>query len=349
MSHVHAAGPLLVRGATDPEGRPYDVLCFDGVQQDPAAVDLLAGVETLGAAGLVVAPGFVDLHALLPPVGDLDPVELADTGAVLTARGTTAWLATLGCPDTGQVRAHVRALAEQGAGALDSSPTSPALGLHLLGPYLPAATSPGTTSPASGAHRNWRRHDGVRMVTLAPELPGAATAVAELHDDGVLVAVGHTHARPAQVRAAADLGARAGTHLLTSMPGIGANAPGPATALLTDQRTALSLDTDPDLVAPEVLDLVWRVLGGHRTALVSGRADGTAGDLPSHLRHLREATRAPLADLLATVTSTPAGLLGEHDRGRLAHGSRADLVLLDPRTLEPVVTVLEGRVVHDAR
>lgn len=90
----------------------------------------------------------------------------------------------------------------------------------------------------------------VRMVTLAPELPGSDAAIRRFRDAEVVVAVGHTDATYTQTRHAIDLGATVGTHLFNAMPPLDHRAPGPVLALLCDPRVTVEIIADGVHVHP---------------------------------------------------------------------------------------------------
>jgi N-acetylglucosamine-6-phosphate deacetylase len=83
--------------------------------------------------------------------------------------------------------------------------------------------------------------------------------------------------------------------------------------------------------------------------LADGTLAGSAASLSQCLRTLRDQARASLAEAVAACTATPARVVGDPSRGTLEVGARADVTLLDPQTLDPVATIVAGRVIHDAR
>jgi N-acetylglucosamine-6-phosphate deacetylase len=216
---------------------------------------------------------------------------------------------------------------------------------------------------------------GVALLTLAPELPGALDLVAAAVERGIVVSVGHTGAPAETVHRAADAGATYATHLFNAMGGFHQRAPGPAGAVLADERLTAGLILDRHHLHDDVVNLAWRVLGPQRTSLVSdataalgvapgqtalaGRtvhveagavrtADGTlAGTrfaLDDAVRNLVAVTGCSLVDALHAVTTVPARLLGLADRGAIAPGAVADLVVLADG-LDVVATVVAGHVV----
>ncbi len=319
-------------------------------------------------AGTLV-PGFVDLQ--VNGIGTVD-VATADGVAAwdaldrsLLAQGTTTWCPTvISRPLAAYGPILDRIGARAGTGATPPSSRRPHLaGVHLEGPFLTVA---GAHPPAAlrDPDLTWLAAlpDLVRVVTLAPERPGALDAVRLLAERGILVSVGHTAAPPDTVRRAADHGARLVTHLWNTMPSVHHRDPGPVVAALLEDRLALGLIADGVHVHPDVLALVRRAAGPDRCVLVTDRAapaptaaepvDAAAGDVDRHPdglpprrgdgtlagsalsmdRAVRNAVVLggwTLAEAVAAASTHPARLLGLTDRGAIAPGLRADLVLLD--------------------
>ena len=313
----------------------------------------------------IVAPGFIDLQ-----VNGHDDVDVAVAeGAewerldeLLLAQGVTAWCPTL---VTAPRDSYPAALDRVAAAARRPGPRPVILGAHLEGPFLgalPGVHDPGLVSPID---LDWlgRLPPVVRVVTLGPELDGAAEAVALLAARDVLVAVGHSAAGYDRAREAADAGARLVTHLFNAMAPLHHREPGLVGAALSDPRLTPSLIVDlvhvhpavvatafrarqalsPDAGDPGVVlvtDAVgWRSgrLGGagvrRRPGDVPRRPDGTlAGSCLTMDRAVANTVSAgiPAAHALAAASRVPAGLLGAHDRGRIDPGRRADLVVLGP-------------------
>lgn len=235
------------------------------VDRGPGTGDGVADVA-LGTA----VPGFVDAHC-----HGAAGVDLAEPGAdpapVLAhhaATGTTSLVASLASAPLALTARRLRELAPHvRAGEL--------LGAHLEGPWLAPARRGAhdaalLRAPDVGdAERLLEAGDGtVRMVTLAPELPGALEVVARLVAAGVVVAVGHTEASADEVRRALDLGARVVTHLFNGMPPLHHRTPGPVAAALLDGRAHVELVGDGQHVDDDVLDLARRLAAG-RAGLVS--------------------------------------------------------------------------------
>jgi len=335
-------------------------------------------VRRLLADGLIVAPGFIDLQ-LNGAFGcdfTTDPGSAWEVGLSLAATGVTAFLPTM-------VSAPAAAYAE--ALALTRSPVprgAVPLGWHFEGPFLSPARRGAhrqdlLREPDTSAAAGWSLAAGVRMVTVAPELPGALQLTRRLTADGVMVAAGHSDADARNVPDAVDAGVRYATHLLNAMRGLDHRRPGIGLGLLMDPAVTVGMIADGHHLADEVLRLIWRLAGAERVSLVSdgmaalgrgpgsyvlgdetvtvdgdgsarladGRLAGAVAPLDRAVRHLRDATGCDLDAAIGAVTSVPARLLGLTDRGRLNEGSRADLVLLTEEG-NVVATLVGGEVVH---
>jgi N-acetylglucosamine-6-phosphate deacetylase len=372
---------LLLEGARLANGRDVRILVLDGriaaIEEPGAPLEIPAQVRRVDVAGLVTAPGFIDLQVNGACGRDItdDPSSMWAIGESLASHGVTAFLATVVSSEPGRIGEAIDAWnrAPASAGAVP-------IGLHLEGPYLSPARAGAhrpdqlrTPDPAEAA--GWKPDAGVRIVTLAPELPGALELIAELSARGIVVAAGHTDADAAIGRAAVDAGVLYATHLFNAMRPLDHRAAPLAAALLDDDRVTIGLIADGLHVAPEMIALLRRMVGPRRLSLVSDAmagldmppgtvrlgasevvvgpdgarlADGTlAGSIAGldvGLRTLVAATGCDLREALAAVTSIPAQLLGlAEGRGRLEVGGRADITLLTGG-LEVAATLVAGEV-----
>ena len=344
-TRVLAPGWLLVAGE-----RIVEVA--DGAP--PRSPDLDLGAAT-------VVPGFVDLHVHGGGGASFDTgtAEAAETVvATHLARGTTTMAASLVTDSPDRTRGAARELALLArAGRL--------AGIHLEGPWLSPRRAGAhrrdllTAPDAASTDALLAAGEGdVRMVTIAPELPGGLDAVRRLADAGVVVAIGHTDASYDVVRAAIDAGASVGTHLFNAMPALHHRDPGPVGALL-EAPVDVEVVADGVHLHPAVLRAVFaakpgRCLlvtdamaaagvgdGDHRlgaTAVevrdgVARLADGTlAGStltMDAAVRHAVRTAGLPLLDVAYAASTAPARAWGLGDVGALEAGRRADLVVLD--------------------
>ena len=329
-----------------------------------AAVDL-EEIEA-DAEAPYIAPGFVDVHVHgwggYDAMGD--PTSLDGMARALLRRGVTSFLPTA-------VSAPLPTLVEVAARVRAWRPDAPddgaePLGLNLEGPFLadprrgahdpaallsPAAIETGALEPLL---------DGLRLITIAPELPGAAELIARLVGRGVAVSLGHSAASLEVARAGYAAGAIGTTHLFNAMTGLDHRAPGLALAALLDDRVRVELIADGIHVHPSMWALIARIKPAGTLVLVSdavalaGTGDGLGrlGTLDVEVRGDRVtlagtttlagsvlaldaavrnvvAAGLPLPAAVAAASRDPLALLGISDRGRIAAGQRADLVELD--------------------
>lgn len=377
MTHLLLTGGQVLVGGV---WQHHDVRIHEGRVVEVAPRLPVDGADVLDVRGHRVGPGWLELQVNGTHGVDLTttPDGVWDVGAHLARQGVTAFLPTIVSAPSATVDA-ARAVLRAGppAGYAGAVP----LGLHVEGPMLapsrrgahdPAMLRPADVDRVAG----WSPATGVVMATLAPELPGALDVVAALVEAGVVVSAGHTEATWEQAVAGIAAGISFGTHVGNAMPAIAARAPGVAAALVANPHVRVGCIADGVHLAPGMLHLLWVTvgpdrlvlvtdamaaagtdgravpLGSHEVRVVDGRAtlaDGTlAGSvatLDHCLRHLREVTGAPLAQVLRTVTTTPAAVVRDADRGRVAVGARADLTVLTD-DLDVVATVVGGAVVH---
>jgi N-acetylglucosamine-6-phosphate deacetylase len=306
----------------------------------------------------IVAPGLFDLqvngaggHEVTDGAGALDAID-----AIQLERGVTSYLPTIVSTDEATADRAIEELAGRAA-----DPSSPVVGVHLEGPFLSrehAGMHPAgrLCSPADGVPAYYSS-EAVRLVTLAPELPGALDLIVALRARGVAVSLGHSGASAEVVRRALDAGARLVTHLFNAMAPLHHRAPGLAGVALADPRSLVGVIADGLHVDPLVLELVRR-LAGPRVVLVSdatpaaaanpgiyslggveidadggivrtpeGRLAGSVLTLDVALRNWASMTEASLAEAIAAASEAPAAALGLPVG--LRPGAGADIVLLD--------------------
>lgn len=378
------SGSLRAGSCFDGEGwtGPVELVWSAGrvVGLAPAPADALRGPQAREStasgpapvelpADWMVVPGFVDVHCHGGGGAAFTGGAEAIRCAVDTHRraGTTSVMAST-------VAASSEELLEQVASLAEAVVEGELLGVHLEGPWLApgkvGAHDPGLLrAPSTAEFSGVQEAAGgtVRMVTLAPELPGGEEMVRHLTEQGVLAAVGHTDATWEQVRRALAAGASAFTHLFNAMPPLHHREPGPVLVALQDEGAWVELIADgvhvdagmlgwalgllgdravlvsdamaaagaPDGdyllggLAVRVEDGVARLAGGD-PAGGSGAIAGSTLTLARAVRFTIEEAGADPAAVLRAATSAPADMVGAEDVGRLRPGSLADLVVLDP-------------------
>jgi N-acetylglucosamine-6-phosphate deacetylase len=218
----------------------------------------------------------------------------------------------------------------------------------------------------------------IRLLTLAPELPGSLDVIRFAVDRDIRVAIGHTDATWDESRAAVDAGATLGTHLFNAMRPLHHREPG-AAGFLLNSNVAVSVVADGIHVAPEMLQLISRIKGPDEMVIVSDslaglgmppgryslggvevftdgvtgrRVDGTLSGsvtpLSDGLRNLINAGLAP-EWAVAAATVNPARVLGlSRVHGSVRIGRPADLVVFDDEW-SVSATIIGGRVAYRGR
>jgi N-acetylglucosamine-6-phosphate deacetylase len=332
--------------------------------RDESAVP--AGAQLQEFPGAILAPAFLDIHihgAAGHDVMEATPEALDIMGRFLASRGTGTFLATT---VTAPLDATLRAL--NGLAKLIAQPPkngqAQPLGIHLEGPFL-SHVKRGVHPPEyllepsiSTFDKLFDAAEGyVRLITLAPELPGAPELAAHATKRGVRVSLGHSNATAAETRAAIVAGAKSATHTFNAMRPLDHREPGILGTVLTDDSVFAELICDGIHSTPEMAKLWWRAKGPERAILVTdamsatGMPDGEyqLGGFAVQVAHGRATNNGVLAGSVLTLdralancvaftgasvekalrllTANPATLIGACGQtGSIAVGRPANLV-----------------------
>jgi N-acetylglucosamine-6-phosphate deacetylase len=339
------------------------------------------GAARIDAFGQYLVPGFIDLQLNGAFGWDFteSPAGIWPAAEKLPEFGVTAFLPTIISSPPERTAAAQEVLANSPSNFMGARP----LGLHLEGPFLNvlkkgAHSAQHLREPDLTRASAWQIDQHVRMVTLAPELPGALELISVLTQRGLVAAAGHSMASSQIAEAGLKAGLRYGTHLFNAMAPLNHREPGISAALLAHPEAVVGLIADGIHLDPLVVDLVWRLVGSRRISLVSDAvaalgmpsgpfplgeetvhaadgavrlADGTlAGStlsLDQALRNLMGYCGCRLNQALPSLTTTPARLLGlDHQIGMIEPGRSADLVLLDGQH-QVMKTFVEGEPVYE--
>src|ERR1051326_5438324 len=332
-----------------------------------------AGTKELNFPEHTMAPGFVDIHihgAGARDVMDATPDALKVVTETVARHGTTTLLATTvsapldtTCKSLQGIAAYI-----QSAENRNTALRAEIVGVHLEGPFLshvrrgvhPPESLIAPTRPAFS--RLLEAAQGfVRILTIAPELPGALEVIAAASAAGFTVALGHTDATFAEAHTAIERGARHGVHVFNAMRPFSHRETGVLGAVLTDPRVTAEVIADGVHVDDPAIQLLLAAKGGDATILVSdgtaatGMPDGTymlgpfeftvaggvcrnsegklAGSTLTLDRAIRHITslKVPLQQAIQMAPLNPArraGIAGK--KGVLAPGADADIVVLTP-------------------
>jgi len=352
---------LAAKRAVDADGERHDAwLRVDG----DSIVEVGAGSAPPGAVRAdVLLPGFVDLHCHGgggASFTSADPDQIARAAATHRAHGTTTMHASLVSADYDDLIAQIRAL-------IPFVDDGTLRGIHLEGPWISPSYC-GAHDPLTLRHpdpddvaRVLDAGEGrIRMVTLAPELPGALDAVRSIVGAGSIAAIGHTAADGDAARAAVDAGATVATHLFNAMPPLLHRDAGPVGVLLADSRVTCEVIGDGVHLEPDVVALALAAAHGRGALVTDAMSAAGAGDGDYRIGPLEVVVRDGVARLRGggslagstllmdsavrravrladrsleqasmAASLAPARAMGFADRGLLAVGQRADVVALD--------------------
>jgi N-acetylglucosamine-6-phosphate deacetylase len=363
-------GARLVDATTDlPSG---DIAVADGMVTTVG--ERLADAEhAIDVSGMIVMPGFIDVHTHGGGGFNLhteSPAEILSYAAWAPSTGLTSFLVAVvgvadGLPES-QLAAAVAACESAATG--DTVGAEP-LGIYLEGPYINVSRR--------GAHlATWLRLPQIdevdhlletaaghlRLITIAPELPGAAPVIRRLVEAGVTVSIGHSDATYEQTLEAIQLGITHATHCCNAMRPLYHRDPGPLGALAYAPQVSGELIADGVHVHPAMAAIVAKILGPRRTIIITDAQAGagtenatfTFAGQPAHvergaarladgtitgsvltmdqaLRNTLRMTRVSLPDAVAMLTLNPAcSIHAEQRKGRLQPGFDADLLIFSP-------------------
>ena len=354
---------ILVEG-----GRIIALAHRDEVTVPEGALDYVAG-------GMTVVPGFVDIH--IHGAGGHDVMErnaraLDRITSTVARHGTTSIVATTVTAPTDDTCKSLEGIAhyirqheqEEDGGRFGAD----VLGIHLEGPFISKAQR--GVHPADSIAKPsvevlgkfLEAADGlVRMITVAPELPGGLELVTQASKAGLLVGMGHTDADYAQANAAISAGARHAVHTYNAMRPFTHRDPGVIAAVMTDPDVTAEIIADLVHVAGPAIQVLLGTKGFDTVLAVSdgtaatGMPDGhyrlgtmevelrggvcrnSEGKLAGSTLTLDRALRnlvslgVPLVDAVRMMTILPARRLGlAGKKGIIAVGADADLVVLTP-------------------
>lgn len=336
----------------------------------------------------VLAPGFFDIHIHGGAGLDLMRASASDLprlGKFLASHGVTGYFPTTvaapldaTCTALGRLADAIESAERTMAGTGDGAQARP-LGIHLEGPFL-SHKRRGVHPPENLLEptleifdKLWQAARGkVRMMTIAPEIPGAMEVIPEAARRGVCVSIGHSDAEMPIARDAVAAGARHATHTFNAMRPLDHRDPGVIGEVLSDDRITADLIADGIHVAPPVVKLFLQAKGPERAVLITdaisatGMPDGRyqlgpiqvdvkdgkctangslAGSVLTMDRAVRNVTQFShwsLRDAVRAASLNPARAVGMAENiGVLGAGSRADFTVLGPNS-EVIRTIVGG-------
>lgn len=328
----------------------------------------------------LLVPGFVDLHvhgAKGCDVMDATQEAFSVISQALAAEGVTGFLATTMTAGNEQME-RVLGLIPEAMAIVDGAAI---LGVHLEGPFIAKAKmgaqlGDNMSLPDPERIKQWQKlsKGAIKLVTLAPELPGAIPLIETLKSMQIITSIGHTDASYQETMTAINAGCTQATHLFNAMRGLHQREPGAVGALLLSDNINAELIVDGVHLHPAIVDMVLRLkgkdsimlvtdamrakclgngkydLGGQMVDVKEGKATleggvlaGSTLRMPEAIKNMVEFTHCSLADAVYMASGSPIAKLGLFGRkGSIAKNKDADLVVLDEE-MKVKMTMREGK------
>jgi N-acetylglucosamine-6-phosphate deacetylase len=344
------------------------------------AAPAIPGAETIDLTGMVLLPGFIDVHihgSAGIDVMDATAEQLSFAAEYLASQGITGWVPTfVPAADENYARA-----VEEIAKAAGHTNGARVLGVHYEGPFVNSAQCGALHTEYFKTYSTPADLDCLllpeglaRMITLAPEIEGGVELVRELKSRGWVISIGHTRASLELLDRALAAGARHMTHFMNAMAPLHHRAPGPIAWGLSHDDVTFDVIADGIHLDPFMLRLLLKVKGERGISLISdaisaagkgdgdyqiwgetisvkdGRTSNAAGSIAGSVITMLDAVRllhsldVSYVQLGQVAATNPARLLGvDHESGSIEVGKRADLVVLDEKG-QVKLTLVGGRI-----
>ncbi|MBA7579928.1 N-acetylglucosamine-6-phosphate deacetylase [subsurface metagenome] len=348
--------------------------------------NIAAPVETevIDAGNGFVVPGFIDIHVHGGGGSDImdGKYEAVKQIAATHSRfGTTAFLPTTMTMSKDKIIGSLKSIHEafiKGTGAAEI------LGINLEGPYINpekkgAQKEKDIKRPSIEEFLEFNQASGnlIRLITVAPEMPGAIDLIRWLHKNGIIASVGHSNATYKQVQEGIKAGLTHVTHTFNAMRGFGHREPGVVGAALSSPKLILEMIADGIHLHPVAMKILIKIkevgkivlitdamraaskpegtynLGDQEVTVVNGQArleDGTlAGSvltMDKAVCNMVDKVGVSLTEAIQMATVSPARCLGvESKKGSLEPGKDADIVILNKK-LKVELTMVKGKIVY---
>jgi N-acetylglucosamine-6-phosphate deacetylase len=335
--------------------------------------------ELIDGRGHLLVPGMIDVH--IHGANGFDMMDgtvesIQEVSRACASSGCTSFLATSVSSTIEELQEMIRSV-KCAAGREVGAKIA---GIHLEGPYL---------NPKRKGMQNekYLRHPNleemkmifqeagslIKMVTIAPELPGGMELISFLKEKGVVIAIAHSDATYEEAKQAFTAGASHVTHCFNGMPPIHHRDPGLIVAAFEEKHVSLQAIVDNVHLHPAIIRLMHRLkgpegmvlitdalqamgmgdgqymFGGHHVTVSGGIARLDDGTLASSTVTMNEALRytvetgISLVDAVQMASTTPANILGLKQKGEISAGFDADLVLLDDE-FQVLWTMVGGQI-----
>jgi len=354
------------------------------VNREELSTATLTGAEVIEAKDKFITPGYIDIHVHGgggSDVMDGDYEAINQIAITHSHFGTTSFLPTTMTMNKDKIIRSLRSICEA---VKKGTAGAEILGIHMEGPYI--------NSEKKGAQReedikkvsleeflefNQASGNLIRLVTIAPEMPGAIDFIKYLDKQKIIISVGHSNATYAQVQAGIQAGLSHVTHTFNAMRGLHHREPGVVGAALTSPELTVEVIADGIHIHPVVIKILIKArenekivlitdamraaglkegtydLGGQEVTVNKGQArlkDGTlAGSvltMDKAVKNMVSKVGVSLAKVIQMASFNPAKSIGIDDKkGSLEPGKDADIVILN-KNLETELTIVAGKIVY---
>ena len=354
------------------------------VNKKELSTSTLTGAEVIEGKDKYIVPGYIDLH--VHGGGGLDVMdgdyEAINQIAIAHSHfGTTSFLPTTMTMSKDKIIRSLRSICEA---VKKGTAGAKILGIHMEGPYINpekkgAQREIDIREPSIKEFTELNKASGnlIRLVTIAPEMPGAIDFIRWLHQQGIIVSVGHSNATYQQVQEGIQAGLSHVTHIFNAMRGLHHREPGVVGAALSSPKLIVEMIADGIHLHPIVLKMLTQIkeseklvlitdamraagmpegvyeLGGQEVTVTKGQArlkDGTlAGSvltMDKAVKNLVTKVDIALPKAIQMASFNPAKSIGIDDKkGSLEPGKDADIVILN-KNLETELTIVTGKIVY---
>ena len=334
--------------------------------------------------GMIITPGFVDLHvhgAIGYSFNTADETTFNAISKFSLEHGTTLLLATLYLDEKKMLVKTIQNLARH---CKQNQSESIIFGIHLEGPFINrkmkgALNEDYIVEPNADEWSLLRKAGGsfIKLMTIAPELPGSHDVMRLVAQDGVVLSIAHSQARYEDIEIAIDNGLSQVTHIFNAMHPVHHREPGVLTGALLNRELKVHLIADGIHVHPAVIKLLYKLKGpegiilitdaisatgtknsifqiaGKKVKIKNGRAllddntlAGSIVTLEKAVKVMVEKVGIPITEAVRMASLNPARVLGlDHKKGILAIGKDADLVVMN-KDFDVQMTIVDGQIRH---
>ncbi len=346
-------------------------------------IDLPDDCEAIDVSGKMITPGFIDLlvHGG-GGAGFADPEEgsIETVSKYFLEHGSTTVLASLFAKPTEKLLSDLRRLADY----IEAHPDSNIKGIHMEGPYLNKALKGAMNEnylwqpSIESWNEMWDASKGhIKIMTIAPELPGATKVMREAAEKGVVLSIGHSMATYDDIEYAIDNGAAHVTHMFNAMRPFHHRTPGVILGALLRNELKIELIADTLHVHPAVMELLLKLKGANGIILVSdsiraggmhegeyefadqkvimkakkayledGTLAGSTLTLNAAVKNMVETANAKITEAVRMASLNGAKVVAlDHKKGILAAGRDADIVVLDDN-YDVEMTIIQGKIAY---